>query len=75
MRLHVNLQRYFMMVTLATVRARIRPHTLVHVIVLHQIELGLEPLWTFRALYRPGVCVRASDVLHHVGFTYEFGIT
>lgn len=75
MRLHVDLQRDLVMITLTAVRAGIRPDAFVDVIVLHQVELGLEPFGTFRALYRPGVRMRASYVLHHVGLTDEFRAT
>lgn len=62
------------MIALAAVGAAVRSHTLVHVIVLGQVELGLEAFWTFRTLYGPWISMRATYVLHHVGLAYEFGV-
>lgn len=74
MRLHVDLQRNLVVITLPAVGTAIRSHALVNVIVLGQVELGFESLGTLGTLYGPRIGVRAPDVLHHVGLANELGI-
>lgn len=73
-RLHVDLQRDFVMIALLAICATVRSDALVNVVMLGQVKFGFESLRALRTLYRPGIGVRASYVFHHVGLADKLGV-